>query len=82
MPTSFSDVVFYSRPGGEGFVPEIPYRHFASGMIWTVEFKRLIAEALCEGFLENRTTSDLGSLRERPLLVAKSAIILLWSLVA
>ena len=52
-------------------------RHFASGMIWTVEFKRLIAKALCEGFLENRTTSVLGSLRERPLLVAKSAIILL-----
>ena len=51
-------------------------RHFALGMIWTVGFKRLIAEALCEGFLENRTTSVLGSLRERPSLMAK--IILLW----
>ena len=55
-------------------------RHLASGMIWTVEFERLIAEALCKGFLQNRTTSVLDSLRERPLLVAKSAVILLWSL--
>ena len=53
-------------------------RQFASGIIWIVRFKRLITEALCEGFVENRTTSVLGSLRERPLLVAK--IILLWLL--
>ena len=40
-------------------------RHFALGMIGTVEFKRLIAKALWEGFLENRTTSVLIGLIER-----------------
>ena len=67
MPTSFSDaVLLYSRSGGERFVSEIT-QALHSGMIGTVEFKRLIAEALGEGFLENRTTSVLDSLRERPL---------------
>ena len=47
MPTSFSDVQLYSRPGGEGLVPEI------SALCFGNDWGSGIHEADSRGTLEN-----------------------------
>ena len=83
---SFSNVLLYSRLGGEGFVPERDLcqrypKHLGSGMIGTVlvGFMKLMAEVLGR-FSREQHYLCLGlNLRERPFLVAILAIILPWS---